>query len=77
MLRAESPWAPTAVALHGNAVYVSITCTPLATIDDSGCPRVRKVDASGQVRHDRGRESSDAMSRLLRVATHPQSLVHQ
>jgi DNA-binding beta-propeller fold protein YncE len=49
VLRAQGPWAPTAVALHGNAVYVlEYLHTPG---DDSRqwLPRVRKVDAGGRV----------------------------
>jgi len=49
VLRAESPWAPTAVALHDNAIYVlEYLHTPG---DDSRqwLPRVRKVDAGGHV----------------------------
>ena len=49
VLRAESPWAPTAVALHGDAVYVLAYSTRRATIGGSGSPRVRKVDASRRV----------------------------
>jgi hypothetical protein len=49
VLRAESPWAPTAVALHGDAVYV---LEYLHTPGDDRrvwLPRVRKVDAGGRV----------------------------
>jgi DNA-binding beta-propeller fold protein YncE len=49
VLRAEGSWAPTAVALHGNAVYV---LEYLHTPGDDArqwLPRVRKVDARGHV----------------------------
>jgi DNA-binding beta-propeller fold protein YncE len=49
VLRAESPWAPTAVALHGNAVYVLEYLHTPGDDRRQWLPRVRKVDASGQV----------------------------
>ena len=47
VLRAENPWAPTAVALHGNAVYVLEYWHTPGDDRRQWLPRVRKVD-SGQ-----------------------------
>jgi hypothetical protein len=49
VLRAEQPWAPTAVALHGNAVYVLEYLHTPGDDRRQWLPRVRKVDPSGQV----------------------------
>jgi sugar lactone lactonase YvrE len=49
VLRAESPWAPTAVALHGNAVYVLEYLHTPGDDRRQWLPRVRKVDAGGRV----------------------------
>ncbi len=49
VLRAESPWAPTAVALHGNAVYVLEYLHTPGDDRRQWLPRVRKVDANGRV----------------------------
>lgn len=49
VLRAESPWAPTAVALHGNAVYVLEYLHTPGDDRRQWLPRVRKVDAGGHV----------------------------
>ena len=49
VLRAERPWAPTAVALHGNAVYVLEYLHTTGDDRRQWLPRVRKVDAGGQV----------------------------
>jgi hypothetical protein len=49
VLRAESPWAPTAVALHGNAVYVLEYLHTPGDDRRQWLPRVRKVDADGHV----------------------------
>jgi DNA-binding beta-propeller fold protein YncE len=49
VLRAESPWAPTAVALHGNAVYVLEYLHTPGDDRRQWVPRVRKVDAGGHV----------------------------
>ena len=49
VLRAESPWAPTAVALHGNVVYVLEYLHTPGDDRRQWLPRVRKVDAGGKV----------------------------
>lgn len=49
VLRAESPWAPTAVALHGGAVYALEYLHTPGDDRRQWLPRVRKVDASGHV----------------------------
>jgi hypothetical protein len=49
VLRAESPWAPTAVALHGNAVYVLEYLHTPGDDRRQWLPRVRKVDGGGHV----------------------------
>jgi len=49
VLSAESPWAPTAVALHGDAVYVLEYFHTPGDDRRQWLPRVRKVDASGRV----------------------------
>lgn len=49
VLRAESPWAPTAVALHGNTVYVLEYLHTPGDDRRQWLPRVRKVDADGHV----------------------------
>jgi len=49
VLRAESPWAPTAVALHGDAVYVLEYLHTPGDDRRQWLPRVRKVDAGGRV----------------------------
>jgi len=49
VLRAESPWAPTAVALHGDAVYVLEYLHTPGDNRRQWLPRVRKVDAGGHV----------------------------
>jgi hypothetical protein len=49
VLRAESPWAPTAVALHGDAVYVLEYLHTPGDDRRQWLPRVRKVDAGGHV----------------------------
>jgi hypothetical protein len=49
VLRAESPWAPTAVALHGDTVYVLEYLHTPGDDRRQWLPRVRKVDASGRV----------------------------
>lgn len=49
VLRAESPWAPTAVALHGNAVYVLEYLHTPGDDRREWLPRVRKVDAAGHL----------------------------
>ena len=49
VLRAESPWAPTAVALHGDSVYVLEYFHTPGDDRREWLPRVRKVDASGGV----------------------------
>lgn len=49
VLRAESPWAPTAVASHGNAVYVLEYLHTPGDDRRQWLPRVRKVDPAGRV----------------------------
>ena len=49
VLRAESPWAPTAVALHGNAVYVLEYLHTPGDDRRQWLPRVGKVEAGGHV----------------------------
>ncbi len=49
VLRADSPWAPTAVALHGDTVYVLEYLHTPGDDRRQWLPRVRKVDASGRV----------------------------
>ena len=49
VLRAESPWAPTAVALHCNGIYVLEYLHTPGDDRRQWLPRVRKVDARGQV----------------------------
>jgi sugar lactone lactonase YvrE len=49
VLRAESPWAPTAVALHDNTVYVLEYLHTPGDDRRQWLPRVRKVDATGRV----------------------------
>lgn len=49
VLRAQSPWAPTAVALHGDAVYVLEYLHTPGDDRRQWLPRVRKVDAGGRV----------------------------
>lgn len=49
VLRAEHPWAPTAVALHGDAVYVLEYLHTPGDDRRQWLPRVRKVDAGGAV----------------------------
>jgi hypothetical protein len=49
VLRAESPWAPTAVALHGDAVYVLEYLHTPGDDRRQWLPRVRKVGADGRV----------------------------
>ena len=49
VLRAERPWAPTAVALHGDAVYVLEYLHTPGDDRRQWLPRVRKVDSSGRV----------------------------
>jgi hypothetical protein len=49
VLRAENPWAPTAVALHGNAVYVLEYWHTPGDDRRQWLPRVRKVDKSQHV----------------------------
>jgi hypothetical protein len=49
VLRAESPWAPTAVALHGDAVYALEYLHTPGDDRRQWLPRVRKVDAGGRV----------------------------
>jgi hypothetical protein len=49
VLRAESPWAPTAVALHGNAVYVLEYWHTPGDDRRQWLPRVRRVDPSRDV----------------------------
>jgi hypothetical protein len=49
VLRAEQPWAPTAVALHGDAVYVLEYLHTPGDDRRQWLPRVRKVDAGGHV----------------------------
>jgi hypothetical protein len=49
VLRAERPWAPTAVAVHGNAVFVLEYVHTPGDDRRQWLPRVRKVDAGGHV----------------------------
>jgi sugar lactone lactonase YvrE len=49
VLRAESPWAPTAVALHAGAVYVLEYLHTPGDDRRQWLPRVRRVDAGGHV----------------------------
>jgi hypothetical protein len=49
VLRAESPWAPTAVALYGSAVYVLEYLHTPGDDRRQWLPRVRKIDAAGHV----------------------------
>src|SRR5262245_15530389 len=49
VLRAESPWAPTAVALHGNDVYVLEYLHTPGDDRRQWLPRVRKVDSGQRV----------------------------
>jgi hypothetical protein len=49
VLRAEPPWAPTAVALHGNAVYVLEYWHTPGDDRRQWLPRVRSVDADQHV----------------------------
>ena len=49
VLRAEDPWAPTAVALHRDAVYVLEYLHTRGDDRRQWLPRVRKVDAGGRV----------------------------
>jgi hypothetical protein len=49
VLRADIPWAPTAVALHGDAIYVLEYLHTPGDDRRQWLPRVRKVDAGGRV----------------------------
>jgi hypothetical protein len=49
VLRTESPWAPTAVALHGGAVYVLEYLHTPGDDRRQWLPRVRMVDGGGHV----------------------------
>jgi sugar lactone lactonase YvrE len=48
-LRAERPWSPTGVALHGGAVYVLEYTNANGGADDGWQPRVRKLGRDGRV----------------------------
>jgi hypothetical protein len=49
ILRAERPWSPTGVALHGGAVYVLEYTNANGGPDEGWLPRVRKLGRDGQV----------------------------
>ena len=49
VLRAESPWSPTAVALHKDDVYVLEWTNANDGPERGWRPRVRKIDANGKV----------------------------
>jgi len=48
-LKAEKPWAPSGVALHGEDIYVLEHIDPTSENDQSWPPRVRKLGRSGKV----------------------------
>jgi hypothetical protein len=48
-LKAERPWSPTGVALHGNDVYVLEYTGANGGPDEGWVPRVRKVAPDGKV----------------------------
>jgi hypothetical protein len=49
VLKAESPWAPCGVALHGEDIYVLEHINPNSEAHEDWPPRVRKVGRDGQV----------------------------
>jgi sugar lactone lactonase YvrE len=49
LLKAERPWSPTGVALHGGTVYVLEYPNANGSDHDDWVPRVRKVDRAGKV----------------------------
>ena len=49
VLRAEQPWAPTAVALHGRDLYVLEYLHTPGDDRRQWLPRVRKIGGNGEV----------------------------
>jgi hypothetical protein len=49
VLRAERPWSPTGVAVHGGAVYVLEYTNANGGPDEGWRPRVRRLGSDGQV----------------------------
>jgi sugar lactone lactonase YvrE len=49
VLKAESPWAPCGVALHGDDIYVLEHINPNSEAHEDWPPRVRKVERDGKV----------------------------
>jgi hypothetical protein len=49
VLRAERPWSPTGVAVHGGAVYVLEYTNANGGPDQGWLPRVRRLGRDGKV----------------------------
>jgi hypothetical protein len=49
VLKAEKPWSPTGVAVHGDNVYVLEYTNASGDNHDEWLPRVRKLDRNGKV----------------------------
>jgi sugar lactone lactonase YvrE len=49
VLKAEAPWAPCGVALHGEDIYVLEHINPISETHEGWPPRVRKVAGNGGV----------------------------
>jgi sugar lactone lactonase YvrE len=47
LIQTESPWAPTAVALHGNSVYVLEYLHTAREVRRDWLPRVRRISPDG------------------------------
>lgn len=49
VMKAERPWSPTGVAVHGDEVYVLEYTNPNSEVHDEWLPRVRKLGRDGKV----------------------------
>ena len=49
VMKAERPWSPTGVAVHGDDVYVLEYTNPNSEVHDEWLPRVRKLGRDGKV----------------------------
>jgi sugar lactone lactonase YvrE len=49
ILKAERPWSPTGVAIHGEDLYVLEYTNPNSATHENWLPRIRKISADGTV----------------------------
>jgi hypothetical protein len=77
VLKAERPWSPTGIAVHGDDVYVLEYTNANGHLSEGWLPRVRKLGRDGKVATlatiSKDRQSAQPNRRPLRSANPPQS----